>query len=132
MRTLILSYASAMALAIMLAACNPARQPVSMTDQQLIQAVRNAAAGGATTTDVEARVGASPVINTIRPGDRQKLRAGTVELDSDQQSEVATLEAQDLAYWDRPGTFENPHVVGIAWLANGDAKVFFAVVYPPG
>lgn len=125
------SYASAAALALLWTACNPATQPVVKSDQQLIQAVRDAAAAGATGGNVEARVGASPIIDTMRPGDREKLLFATIELDSEQQSEVSSLDVQDVVYWERPGTFENPHVIGIAWLANGEAKVFFAVVYPP-
>ena len=117
----------AIMLAAALAGCGNA-----MTDQQLIKAVRAAAAGGATPQDAESRVGASPIINTVRPGDRDKYLFGHVELDADQRSEVPSIQAKDLAYWGRPGTWENPHVVGIAWLADGSAKVFFAVVYPPG
>jgi hypothetical protein len=127
----------AIALAAGLTSCENGKTPPSppprpmMTDQQLIQAIRAAAAGGTTPQDAESRVGARAIINTVRPGDRDKLNFGHVELDTEQTSEVPSLQAKDIAYWGRPGTWENPHVVGIAWLAEASVKVFFAVVYPP-
>lgn len=121
-------YLIAIALATSIGTCRRAMTP----DQQLVQAVRAAAAARTPPQDAEARVGATAIINTVRPGDREKYLFGHVELDTNEQSEVATLDAEDLAYWGRPITSENPRVVGIAWLADGSAKVFFAVVYPPG
>jgi hypothetical protein len=131
MRTFILASIIGTCLLIALAACPSRQQSAAMTDQQLIDAVRKAAGGGATPADVESRVGAPAIINTTRPGDREILRRATVELDPQEQSEISSIEVPDLAYFRRPGTFENPRVVGIAWLAGGSAKVFFAVVYPP-
>src|ERR1700687_5066595 len=122
--------ATMLALATTLFACHKASvSQASMNDQQLVQAVRSAAASGATSKDAEQRVGAAAIINTVRPGDRNKLRFAHVELDTAQQSEIASLQVKDVAYWGRPGTWADPHVVGIAWTADGRAKIFFAIVY---
>jgi len=116
------------AVAAIMAGCRRVMTP----DEQLVRAVRAAAAARTPPQDVQAKVGTTPIINTVRPGDREKYVFGHVELDENELSEVSTLDAKELAYWGRPIVSENPRVVGIVWLTDGSAKVFFAVVYPPG
>ena len=104
----------------------------SSVDHELIAAVRAAASSGVAPVAVESHVPAKALINTVRPGDRDKSLFGQMELDPDQSSEVSNLDSKDLAYWRRPGRWVDPHVVGIVWLPDGSEKVFFAILYPPG
>ena len=116
------------AVLLLLGAC--VRTSAPATDDELIQAVRDAATANVSLQDAEKQVGVAAVINTSRPGDRDRLAYARVILDPAQQSEIKTLRVNDVVYWKRLGTFDRFNVVGLAWDTGQPPKVFFAVVYP--
>ncbi|MCB9763813.1 MAG: hypothetical protein H6739_28850 [Alphaproteobacteria bacterium] len=110
----------------------PIPTPAPMTDAQLIAAVQAAAAASVSPQDATAKVGETPWITTTKAGDREIALAAEIEFDADQTSAISDLGVQkDFAYWGRPGTWDNPRVVGLAWPGDGTSLVWFGVIYPP-
>jgi hypothetical protein len=89
---------------------------------------------------VEQFVGVPATINTLRSqADRDALRyADIVEDEAEGKGNLALLHpglrdgsVRHVVYWVRPTETHNPRLIGILWLENGKALVFFGVVLPP-
>lgn len=111
----------------------PAPSARNDSDKKLIDGVKAAATKGAAPTDVDAVVGTKSTLNTARARDRATF--SRVDLVEDPDNKPA-LSARDslrwVAGWVRPVESKNPKVVGICWPKEGNLRVFYGEVLPPG
>jgi hypothetical protein len=82
---------------------------------------------------VEQRVGRPALVNTDTGLPLAALRGVSLAPDPEHPDEVPDIDsARTVVYWARPVEADNPRVVGVQIGADGAARVFFAVVLPPG
>lgn len=104
----------------------------ALTDDRLVAAVADAVSHSVSAAAIERYVGAPAALNTTRPGDRAKLPYADVDRDPDRGNPVPQMtKAADVVYWQRPGSWHDPHLVGVMWDAEGRPKIFFGVLLPP-
>ena len=102
------------------------------TDEQLVAAITDAGARNIAAAAIEADVGVPAPLNTTRPSDRVTLPYADVDRDPDRGGPVPQLtKAADVVYWQRPGDWPDPHLVGVMWDAEGRPSLFFGVLLPP-
>ena len=103
-----------------------------LTDVALVTAVRDAAARGTGSEEVEKFVGQIAWLNTLRAPDRLAIKGVNIGQDVESGEPAPRLQgARDSVYWRRPLPGRNPRIVGIRWDAQGRTEVFFGVLYPP-
>jgi hypothetical protein len=104
---------------------------MEIQDARLVASVKRAVAQHVQPEAVEAVVGMSATINTIRQKDRLALQMADIGKDAMENQAVPPLnQAKEVVYWVRPLPSPNPRIVGIYWL-DGAMNLFFGVVYPP-
>jgi hypothetical protein len=90
---------------------------------------------------VEQFVGTPAAINTLRSqADRDAIEHADIVADQEEEKDTLALlhpglrdgSVSHVVYWIRPTEAHNPRLIGIVWLKNGKARVFFGVVLPPG
>jgi hypothetical protein len=128
--------AALLAIGCALAACGRApvrRDAMPLSDEQLVKAVRAAAAAGAAPDRVEALIGKKATVNTQRdPQARLLLRGATIYPDDAAQTRPLSFEdARDVVFWNRDVPARNAPIVGIVWKPDGTAEAFTAFVLPP-
>ena len=106
--------------------------PPSISDEQLLAAVRRAVRDQIGPDEVEQHVGERALINTRRGSERLTLRLADIGPDklAGQTSLPSLKPARDVVYWGRPVDATNPRIVGILWHTD-QSEIFFGVVYPP-
>jgi hypothetical protein len=109
---------------------HPATDPVA--DQHLIGQLRQAVAGSVGPRDLERAVGSQALVDTTQNMTLEALRGVDLVADPDHPDERPDLEhARAVLYWQRPLQSHDPQVVGVQYLEDGRAALFFAVVLPP-
>lgn len=101
----------------------------TMTDDELVKAVRAAAAANVSLQNAESHVGIPAALSTGKAGSSGAFQ--NLELDENQSNEITSLDVNDIVYWLRPVSSENASVVGLAWDTGQPPRVFFGTVYEP-
>jgi hypothetical protein len=102
-----------------------------LSDSELVDRIRAAAAQAVAPDRVEDSVGERAWINTTRPADRLAVQGAEIEAEDSAAPVPRLRAARDVVYWGRPLPGRNPRIVGIAWHADGSSEVFLGVLYPP-
>lgn len=125
--------------ALLLSSCSDHRDPAVTypgdPDDHLIASVTRAAAEDHGLPALVARVGL-PTMSTEAPNDRASVLAADFAPDPERPDEGPPpsrwhVEANQIVYWRRPGTWENPRVVGVVVYPSGEQEMFFAEILPP-
>jgi hypothetical protein len=103
----------------------------SKDDARIVENVRSAAKKGVDIKIIEEFVARKAALNTGRQDDKALYERVSIDIDA-KESEIASLRgAKDVIYWRRPVTADKPKIIGIAYTAQGEMRVFFGVVLPP-
>jgi hypothetical protein len=83
--------------------------------------------------NIEARVGATAAINTIREDDQMALLCFTnfIPDESRPGRYQDPYNAVHVVYWVRPIKAKTPHIIGVVWTQTGEKVVFYAQCGPP-
>ena len=100
-------------------------------DKLLVENVREAAKKTLEIGNVEKFVGQAAAINTIRLMDRVAFEMVSIEIDRKESQLDSLSDVKNVVYWVRPISSNNPKIVGVAWTAKNEMKVFFGIVLPP-
>jgi hypothetical protein len=107
-------------------------KPPFLDEEPLVLKVREAIEKKVAIENIEKFVGEDATVNTMRPVDRDVLALADIEIDR-KNSQIASLkDAKHVVYWIRSIESRNPKLVGVAWTAQDEMKVFFGVVLPRG
>ena len=101
-------------------------------DGLLVERIREAARRKTPPEDIEDFVGEKATINTIRQPDKDSFEHADIVVDGEEVDSASLREAKDVVYWILSVESKNPRLVGVAWTAANERKVFFGVVLPPG
>jgi hypothetical protein len=101
-------------------------------DRHLIGQLRQAVAGAVGPEDLEQAIGTQALVDTTHGMTIEALRGVDLVADPEHPDERPDLEhARAVLYWQRPVESHDPQVVGVQYLQDGSAALFFAVVLPP-
>jgi hypothetical protein len=101
-------------------------------DERLIGQLRQAVASSVGPDDLERTIGAQPLVDTTHGMSLEALRGVDLATDPEHPDELPDLDhARAVLYWHRPLVTHDPHVVGVQYMEDGRAALFFAVVLPP-
>ena len=128
-------------IALSVGACShPARKETAMNenrnatdDEQLVARVRAAVEAHTPADGLAAFVGQRALVDTTAGGSLLALQRVDFAADPDHPDErIEREKARSIIYWRRPVPGGDPHIVGIQVGDANAARVFFAVILPPG
>lgn len=102
-------------------------------DAALIQAIHDAVRQEADTDSISRMINYRAEINTTKTRDRVRVSQTHFAPDLERGSrgptpEVWLKQAINVVYWRRPGSWDTPRIVGVAWFANKSPEIFFAAI----
>jgi DNA-binding CsgD family transcriptional regulator len=102
-------------------------------DMMLVSKTQSAVELGLSPRMVETHVRWSATVNTARKRDRLVLRFARISPDPARPKQAFSPQGlKDAVYWVRPfRSGRAVRVVGIIWTDEGEAEVFFGLIYPP-
>jgi hypothetical protein len=77
-------------------------------------------------------VGQRPLIDTTAGASVAALQRVDFSTDPEHPEERFDRKVRTVVYWRRPVAGDDPHVIGIQVGDDNTARVFFAIILPPG
>ncbi len=101
-------------------------------DERLVARVRAAVQSRVAADELAKFVGQKPLIDTTAGASLAALQRVDFAADPDHPDERLDRNARAVVYWRRPVAGDDPHVIGVQVGDDNTARVFFAIILPPG
>jgi hypothetical protein len=101
-------------------------------DAKLVARVRAAVQSGVGANELAGFVGQKPLIDTTAGSSLASLQGVDFAADPAHPDERFDRNARAVVYWRRSVPGDDPHVVGVQVGDENKARVFFAIILPPG